>query len=171
MNTNLDVEKRHPIQVVAKRTGLTADVLRVWEKRYAVVEPGRSSGGHRLYSDVDVERLGLLESVPDLTPVPNAKFPQAAKRPLYSVLDTTAVSEAYGIEPASLQESSTWIVMPVGHDLSAAITTEPPGTSARNESMRPLIFWISISCPSMKTCPLLVIPMSMGIILNFSQML
>jgi DNA-binding transcriptional MerR regulator/methylmalonyl-CoA mutase cobalamin-binding subunit len=60
MNTNLDVKKRHPIQVVAKRTGLTADVLRVWEKRYAVVEPGRSSGGHRLYSDVDVERLGLL---------------------------------------------------------------------------------------------------------------
>lgn len=60
MNTNLDVEKRHPIQVVAKRTGLTADVLRVWEKRYAVVEPGRSPGGHRLYSDLDVERLGLL---------------------------------------------------------------------------------------------------------------
>ena len=30
--------KRHPIQVVARRTGLTADVLRAWEKRYAVVE-------------------------------------------------------------------------------------------------------------------------------------
>jgi len=60
MNTNVDVEKRHPIQVVAKRTGLTADVLRVWEKRYEVVAPGRSSGGHRLYSDLDVERLGLL---------------------------------------------------------------------------------------------------------------
>lgn len=60
MSTELAVEKRHPIQVVAKRTGLTADVLRVWEKRYAVVEPGRSSGGHRLYSDQDVEHLGLL---------------------------------------------------------------------------------------------------------------
>lgn len=60
MNTNLAVEKRHPIQVVAKRTGLTADVLRVWEKRYEVVEPGRSAGRHRLYSDEDVERLGLL---------------------------------------------------------------------------------------------------------------
>ena len=60
MNTSPDGEKRHPIQVVAKRTGLTADVLRVWEKRYEVVEPGRSSGGHRLYSDLDVERLALL---------------------------------------------------------------------------------------------------------------
>ncbi len=56
-------EKRHPIQVVVRRTGLTADVLRVWEKRYAVVEPGRSKGGHRLYSDDDVERLLLLNRV------------------------------------------------------------------------------------------------------------
>jgi DNA-binding transcriptional MerR regulator/methylmalonyl-CoA mutase cobalamin-binding subunit len=60
MNTHPGADKRHPIQVVAKRTGLTVDVLRVWEKRYEVVEPGRSAGGHRLYSDLDVERLGLL---------------------------------------------------------------------------------------------------------------
>ena len=56
-------EKRHPIQVVVRRTGLTADVLRVWEKRYGVVRPGRSGGGHRLYSDADVERLQLLSRV------------------------------------------------------------------------------------------------------------
>lgn len=56
-------KKRHPIQVVVRRTGLTADVLRVWEKRYEVVEPGRSKGGHRLYSDDDVERLLLLNRV------------------------------------------------------------------------------------------------------------
>jgi len=52
--------KRHPIQVVARRTGLTVDVLRAWEKRYQVVEPGRSGGGRRLYSDDDIERLRLL---------------------------------------------------------------------------------------------------------------
>ena len=51
------------------------------------------------------KRLSLLEREPDLTPVPTAEFPQAAQRPLYSVLDTTTVSEAYGIEPAGLQES------------------------------------------------------------------
>jgi DNA-binding transcriptional MerR regulator/methylmalonyl-CoA mutase cobalamin-binding subunit len=56
-------EKRHPIQVVVRRTGLSSDVLRVWEKRYGVVEPGRSKGGHRLYSDSDVERLLLLNRV------------------------------------------------------------------------------------------------------------
>lgn len=58
-----ETDKRHPIQVVVRRTGLTPDVLRVWEKRYGVVEPGRSQGGHRLYSDEDVERLMLLNRV------------------------------------------------------------------------------------------------------------
>ena len=48
---------------MVRRTGLTPDVLRVWEKRYGVVEPGRSQGGHRLYSDDDVERLMLLNRV------------------------------------------------------------------------------------------------------------
>ncbi|MCL7958118.1 MAG: MerR family transcriptional regulator [marine benthic group bacterium] len=64
MNTNtLNGGKRHPIQVVVRRTGLSPDVLRVWEKRYGVVSPGRSPGGHRLYSDEDVERLLLLNRV------------------------------------------------------------------------------------------------------------
>ncbi len=53
-------KKRHPIQVVARRSGLSADVLRAWEKRYRLVEPERSAGGRRLYSDDDVERLRLI---------------------------------------------------------------------------------------------------------------
>ena len=53
-------EKQHPIQVVVRRTGLTADVLRAWERRYRVVEPGRSPTSRRLYSDEDIERLRLL---------------------------------------------------------------------------------------------------------------
>jgi MerR family transcriptional regulator, light-induced transcriptional regulator len=51
----------HPIGVVADRTGLTPDVIRVWERRYGVVEPSRGSGGQRQYSDADVERLLLLK--------------------------------------------------------------------------------------------------------------
>src|SRR5918999_1341804 len=50
----------HPIGVVTRRTGLSPDLLRVWEKRYHVVRPRRSSGGRRLYSDADIERLRLL---------------------------------------------------------------------------------------------------------------
>ena len=53
---------RHPIAVVAERTGLSQDVLRMWERRYGAVEPTRSAGGRRLYSDADVERLRLLDA-------------------------------------------------------------------------------------------------------------
>lgn len=57
--TNVTADE-HPIQVVARRTGLTADVIRVWERRYAVVNPKRASNSRRLYSDEDVEKLNLL---------------------------------------------------------------------------------------------------------------
>jgi len=50
----------HPIGVVAERTGLSLDVLRVWERRYGVVTPGRDESGRRLYTDADIERLRLL---------------------------------------------------------------------------------------------------------------
>jgi len=52
--------QRHPMRVVTRRTGLSPDLLRVWEKRYNVVEPARSESGRRLYSDADIERLQLL---------------------------------------------------------------------------------------------------------------
>jgi MerR family transcriptional regulator, light-induced transcriptional regulator len=50
----------HPIGVVAERTGLTPELLRVWERRYGVVEPKRDDAGRRVYSDADIERLRML---------------------------------------------------------------------------------------------------------------
>jgi DNA-binding transcriptional MerR regulator/methylmalonyl-CoA mutase cobalamin-binding subunit len=58
-------EPRHPIQVVSRRTGVTQDSLRAWEKRYRAVEPHRAPGGRRLYSDADIERLLLLRRATD----------------------------------------------------------------------------------------------------------
>src|SRR6478609_7337401 len=54
---------RHPIGVVARRTGLKPDLIRAWERRYGAVEPGRSTTRRRFYSDADVERLQLLRRV------------------------------------------------------------------------------------------------------------
>jgi methanogenic corrinoid protein MtbC1 len=48
------------MRLVVERTGLSPDVLRVWERRYGVVHPGRSEGGQRLYSDADLDRLTLI---------------------------------------------------------------------------------------------------------------
>lgn len=60
METNEQERPRHPVRVAAERTGLTPELLRVWERRYGAVRPGRSEGGHRLYSDADIARLRLL---------------------------------------------------------------------------------------------------------------
>ena len=50
----------HPIAVAAERTGLSQDVLRVWERRYGAVEPKRDAAGQRTYTDADLQRLRLL---------------------------------------------------------------------------------------------------------------
>ena len=55
-------EPRHPIAVVAERTGISQDVLRVWERRYGAVTPARDAAGQRQYTDADVRRLALLQA-------------------------------------------------------------------------------------------------------------
>ncbi len=57
LDTNTPV---YPVRIVLRRTGLTAELLRAWERRYGVVAPGRTDGGQRLYSEADVIRLSLL---------------------------------------------------------------------------------------------------------------
>jgi DNA-binding transcriptional MerR regulator/methylmalonyl-CoA mutase cobalamin-binding subunit len=56
-------EAHHAIKVAANRTGLTAHVIRVWEKRYGAVTPDRTGTKRRLYSDDQIERLGLLRDL------------------------------------------------------------------------------------------------------------
>lgn len=51
---------RHPIGVVCHRARMKPDRVRAWERRYGVVEPSRSDGNQRLYSDADIDRLVLL---------------------------------------------------------------------------------------------------------------
>jgi DNA-binding transcriptional MerR regulator/methylmalonyl-CoA mutase cobalamin-binding subunit len=55
---------RYPIGAVSRLTGLPVDTLRIWERRYGVVAPGRDERG-RLYSDADVRRLQLLGAAVD----------------------------------------------------------------------------------------------------------
>lgn len=51
---------KHPIRVVSRLTGLSAHVIRAWEKRYQAVSPERTDTNRRLYSEEDIERLQLL---------------------------------------------------------------------------------------------------------------
>jgi MerR family transcriptional regulator, light-induced transcriptional regulator len=54
------VEYGQPIRVVAKRTGMSPHLIRMWEKRYKAVSPRRTKTGRRLYTDDEIDRLILL---------------------------------------------------------------------------------------------------------------
>jgi DNA-binding transcriptional MerR regulator/methylmalonyl-CoA mutase cobalamin-binding subunit len=56
-------EYQHSIQAVARRTGLSAHVIRIWEKRYGAVTPERTGTNRRLYSDAQIARLTLLREI------------------------------------------------------------------------------------------------------------
>ena len=51
----------YPIRAASKLTGISADTLRAWERRYNAVTPQRDRRG-RLYTEADLERLRLLNA-------------------------------------------------------------------------------------------------------------
>ncbi len=51
--------------VAARLAGLSPETLRVWERRYALSDAERSASGQRLYSQKQVQRLGLLKQLVD----------------------------------------------------------------------------------------------------------
>ena len=63
MLSSFMTKSHQAIKVVARRTGLSAHVIRIWEKRYGAVEPERTGTNRRLYSDEQIERLSLLREV------------------------------------------------------------------------------------------------------------
>ena len=81
--------------VVVQRTGLTPHVLRAWERRYGAVDPGRTEGGQRLYTDADVVRLRLLKRATE------------AGRPIGTVadLDTAELATLVGSDATTLAEA------------------------------------------------------------------
>lgn len=55
-------EPIYNIKSVAQKTGIASTTLRAWERRYAVLKPGRTSGNYRLYSEKDVADLRWLRN-------------------------------------------------------------------------------------------------------------
>lgn len=55
----------YPVRVAASMTGLKPELIRAWETRYDAVQPDRTEGGSRRYSDEDLHRLRLLRDVVD----------------------------------------------------------------------------------------------------------
>ena len=50
------------IAALAQRTGVAPDTLRKWEQRYQILQPTRTAGGQRRYSERDVARVEWLRA-------------------------------------------------------------------------------------------------------------
>jgi DNA-binding transcriptional MerR regulator len=48
---------------LAKRTGVSPELLRAWEQRYGLLQPTRTPGGFRLYSAADEARVQHMQSL------------------------------------------------------------------------------------------------------------
>ena len=58
--TTMDGTPTFNLKAVIRETGLKPDTLRAWERRYGLPQPKRTQGGHRLYSQRDIDTLRWL---------------------------------------------------------------------------------------------------------------
>ena len=55
----------HRIGEFARRVGVNPELLRAWERRYGLLQPVRSPGGFRLYSEADADRVARMRAALD----------------------------------------------------------------------------------------------------------
>jgi DNA-binding transcriptional MerR regulator/methylmalonyl-CoA mutase cobalamin-binding subunit len=86
----------YSVAAVSRLTQLSTDVIRVWERRYAIVAPLRDGGGARRYSEEDVERLRL------------AAVATTLGHPIRSLagLSTAALADLVGAPPTASNSNS-----------------------------------------------------------------
>lgn len=58
--SNSDTTPTFNLKAVVQETGIKPDTLRAWERRYGLPQPQRTEGGHRLYSQHDIDMLKWL---------------------------------------------------------------------------------------------------------------
>jgi DNA-binding transcriptional MerR regulator len=93
----------------ARRVGVSAAVLRAWERRYGLLEPVRSSGGFRLYTAEDAERVGRMQQGLDqgLSAAEAARAARASARPSEGLLEDAAerlLAAIYAYDEAAVHE-------------------------------------------------------------------
>src|SRR4051812_12859897 len=83
---------------LSKRSGVSPELLRAWERRYGLLHPTRSAGGLRLYSAGDLDRVRVMREHLDAGPAP---APAAA---LAMRADTAEPAHRAALSPAAVRE-------------------------------------------------------------------
>ncbi len=136
----------------ARRTGVTVPTLRAWERRYGLLVPVRTVGGHRRYRDEDVERV---MAVLDLTGqgwaagaaarrVVGRRSPASPARPpvdelrdrLWNALDQALRELPAGTDAAPGDPPATGRIEASAAALEASGSSGPSGGAARVRERR-----------------------------------
>ena len=88
-----------PIRELVQRTGVNASTLRAWENRHGLLTPVRTESGHRLYSQVDVQRVRRVQelliqglSLNEIAPMLDALLDAASANAPETLTSTLAAS-------------------------------------------------------------------------------
>lgn len=128
----------------ARLCGINATTLRAWQRRYGLLKPLRTDGGHRLYSDDDVQQaLKILDWVRKGVPVSQVK-------PLLARLGARRTNNWLTLQESMLQrlkegkiESLRQLIYDSGR--------EYPRPELVTEVLRPLRSQLSANIPAMMT--------------------
>ncbi len=107
------------IGALASASGIPANTLRTWERRYGFPAPRRTEGGHRLYDPSDLERLRLIAEALDRGLRAGQVVPAQAQE-LRELLGPASVRERRGLMDHALGLDAPAL----GHALQLALAEQ-----------------------------------------------
>jgi len=96
---------------VAERCGINPVTLRAWQRRYGLLKPQRSIGGHRQFDEDDIQRIVEIKRWVDSgVPVGKVKAlleqDEVANHDSWTLLQEEMMSILRHVQPASLRANS-----------------------------------------------------------------
>lgn len=128
----------------ARLCGINATTLRAWQRRYGLIKPLRTDGGHRLYSDDDVQQaLKILDWVKKGVPVSQVK-------PLLARPEARRTNNWLTLQESMLQKLKEGKIESLRQQIYDS-GREYPRPEIVTEVLRPLRSIVSANIPAMMT--------------------
>lgn len=134
----------YPIGEFSKRCGINVTTLRAWQRRYGLLNPQRTEGGHRLYNDADIElALKILDWIKKGVPVSQV-------RPLLSRPEQGQANNWLQLQEHMLELLKTGKTEALRQQIYSA-GRDYPRSELVTELLRPLRSKFSARVPAMMT--------------------
>jgi MerR family transcriptional regulator, light-induced transcriptional regulator len=115
MTTPFEPPQKLSISIVERETGLSKDLLRIWERRYGFPAPERDTTGDRLYPREQVSRLRLIKRLIDSGLRPGKVVPQNE----HKLLELAQVHGQAAAPPEYPHDLDRFILLLKKHDSDA----------------------------------------------------